>query len=339
LKISLYSNEHDRRLKLDNTKFYLPSSTGASLSFDPSERIPWGVKAVHAPRLWRISQGERVRIGVVDTGADYQHPDIRASLMTGINLVNRGTPPIDDNGHGTHIAGTIAASCRTDNGIRGTAPRAALFPIKAFDRDGSAYVSDIILAIEWCIAERMDIINMSFGTSEYSAAMVQAVKAAHRKGIFIVASSGNNGKPNSCDYPARLPQTIAVGAINKQNKIAAFSNRGKAVDIYAPGEAIYSSWPDHRYHVLNGTSMAAAHVSGVAALLLAAKPRMKLSRLKRLLIDSAAPIVPSVPSSTAGRLDAARVWAVITGRTKKLPSKKKVKKKSAHNRVTRKSER
>src|SRR5690606_11523641 len=156
--------------------------------------------------------------------ADYAHPDIRHALRKGVNILNQQLSAADDNGDGTHIAGTIAAcSSRvgTAAGIRGVAPKAQLYPVKAFDKEGSAYVSDIILAIHWCIENRIDIINMSFGMSDYSPSLFQAVKAAYRRNVIIVASAGNNGKSDAVDYPAQMPHTIAVGAVNKRRQIAA----------------------------------------------------------------------------------------------------------------------
>ena len=308
--LDLFSIESDQQLRID-AKFYLPHTSKTALSFDPAQKVPWGVVATRAPKLWNKSKGNRIRIGVVDTGADYSHPDIRPSLMKGINIIHPQLSASDDNGHGTHIAGTIAASCARKSavGIRGVAPKSDLFPVKAFDHEGSAYVSDIILAIQWCIANHMDIINMSFGMTEYSPSLYQAVKSAYTHNVVIVASSGNNGKSNAVDYPAKMPYTIAVGALNKRGQIAAFSNRGKEVDIYAPGEAIYSTWPGNRYNELNGTSMAAAHVSGVIALLLARKPRLTYNRIKRAITASAFPISTGTKQkSRPGRLDAVRAW-------------------------------
>lgn len=290
-------------------RIFLPSSNKTSLTYDSKQRIPWGVAAVQAPQVWKYAKGKGVRIGIVDTGADYEHPDIKHSLRKGVNLLHRLSPAVDDNGHGTHIAGIIAASCKT--GIYGTAPNAQLYPVKAFDSDGSAYISDILLAIHWCIANHMHIINMSFGMSEYNAALLQAVKAANRQGILIIASSGNNGHASRIDYPARFPQVIAVGAINKRGGIAAFSNRGQHVDIYAPGESIYSTWPDERYNELNGTSMATAHVSGALALLMAKRPRTSHHKLKTVLIASSIPF-DGTKSSSAGKLNIVRAFRMLT---------------------------
>ncbi|WP_237088833.1 S8 family peptidase [Paenibacillus larvae] len=213
---------------------------------------------------------------------DYSHPDLRQSISRGINLVHRQALPHDDNGHGTHIAGTIAASS-THSGILGVAPKARIHPVKAFDHNGSAYVSDIIAGIDWCVQQNLDIINMSFGMKTYSKSLEQAVLNAYNSGKIIVASSGNDGKKATIDYPAQLSHVISVGAITSNNKVASFSNRSNLIDIYAPGEKIYSAWLGGKYNELSGTSMATAHVSGVIALILAIKPDLKLMAVKKLL--------------------------------------------------------
>jgi subtilisin len=252
-------------------------------------RIPWGVRHIRAPDIWSRSTGKRVKIGVVDTGIDYYHPDLRGRISRGINLIHRSMLPHDDNGHGTHIAGTIAAS-NGQNGMLGVSPGALIYPIKAFDHNGTAYVSDIIAGIDWCVRNRMNIINMSFGMRQYSSALHDAVRRAHQAGIVIVASSGNDGKRTMVDYPARLPQTISVGAITRSNAVAAFSNKGKDIDIYAPGDKIHSTWLSGKYNELSGTSMATSHVSGTIALLLESKPSLTPNELKTILKDSASPV-------------------------------------------------
>lgn len=251
--------------------------------------IPWGVRQIKAPQAWGTTTGYRVHIGVIDTGADYRHPDLRQSLMRGVNFVHRGMPPHDDNGHGTHIAGTIAAANQM-YGIIGVAPRALIHPVKSFDENGAAYVSDIIHGIEWCVRNGMHIINMSFGMKSRSKSLLQAVTQAYQSGVTVVASSGNDAKRKSIDYPARYPQTISVGATDRSRRIAPFSNRGQFVDIYAPGEKIVSSWVKGKYHEMSGTSMATSHISGAIALLLAVRPRLKPGEIKALLRRTANPI-------------------------------------------------
>ncbi|MBD0381941.1 S8 family peptidase [Paenibacillus sedimenti] len=250
--------------------------------FAGSQTIPWGVNQIDAPEAWGKSVGQSVRIGVIDTGIDYNHPDLRTSIARGVNLLNRSMLPYDDNGHGTHIAGTIAATGR-HTGIVGVAPRAIIHPVKAFDYNGSAYVSDIIAGIDWCVQNDLDVINMSFGMKTYNRSLEQAVMNAYFKGKVIVASSGNDGKRKTVDYPARFPQVVSVGATTRLGKIAPFSNRGKQIDVYAPGERIYSSWLHGKYNELSGTSMATAHVSGVIALMLSIKPSLGPLQIKNIL--------------------------------------------------------
>ncbi|ULO07464.1 S8 family peptidase [Paenibacillus sp. 19GGS1-52] len=251
--------------------------------------MPWGVKAIHAPQAWSRSTGVHVKIGVIDTGADYRHPDLRHSLASGVNLLHRGMLPLDDNGHGTHIAGTLAAAGGT-RGMMGVAPRALLYPVKAFDHSGSAYVSDIVLGIDWCVQNRIDIINMSFGMKTRSKALHDVVIKAYRAGIAIVASSGNDGKRGG-DYPARYPETIAVGAVDKRHRVASFSNRGPYIDVYGPGESIPSCWLREGYKEMSGTSMATSHVTGAAALLLGLRPELTPRELKLLLRRSSSPVL------------------------------------------------
>jgi subtilisin len=155
--------------------------------------------------------------------------------------------------------------------------------VKAFDHQGGAFVSDIISGIDWCVNNDVDIINMSFGMKTYSKALEAAVLSAYRAGIIVVASSGNEGKQAEVDYPARLRHVIAVGATTRKGGIAAFSNVGKQIDIYAPGEKVYSTWLRGNYNELSGTSMATSHVTGVIALMLSRKPDLKTLRIKSLL--------------------------------------------------------
>lgn len=250
--------------------------------------LPWGVKAIHAPQAWSKSTGVHVKIGVIDTGVDFRHPDLRHALASGVNLLHRGMLPLDDNGHGTHIAGTLAAAGGT-RGMMGVAPRALLYPVKAFDHNGSAYVSDIVLGIDWCVQNKIDLINMSFGMKTRSKALHDVVIKAYRAGVAIIASSGNDGKRGG-DYPARYPETIAVGALDRRQRVAAFSNRGPYIDVYGPGESVTSCWLREGYKEMSGTSMATSHVTGAAALLLALRPSLSPRELKLLLRRTAMPV-------------------------------------------------
>lgn len=268
--------------------------------------IPWGVKLIQAPLAWNRTTGYRVKVGVIDTGVDFGHPDLRHSLERGINLLHRMALPQDDNGHGTHISGTIAAANELQ-GMIGVAPRATIYPIKAFDHNGSAFVSDIILGIEWCVRNQINVVNMSFGMKTRSRSLLNAVNYAYRSGVLIVASSGNDGRIGDIDYPARYNQTIAVGATNRQRKIASFTNRSRLVDIFAPGDQIASAWLRGKHREMSGTSMATSHVTGAVALLLALKPNLTPAQIKTIIKKSAKPLRNSKAPRLAGELNIMRM--------------------------------
>lgn len=299
--------------------------SGGSLSGGPYIRtkafIPWGVRHIQAPQAWKKSTGREIRIGVIDTGIDYSHPDLQASIGGGINLIHRHILPIDDNGHGTHISGTIAASAK--QGMTGIAPFATIYAVKAFDHNGTSYVTDIVKGIDWCVRNRLHIINMSFGMKTRSAALEAAVRNASREGIVIVASSGNEGKKGIIDYPARFDCTIAVGATTRDKRIAAFTNRGAKIDIYAPGERIVSTWLNSKYHELSGTSMATSHVSGVIALMMALKPRSNMKQLIASLQRTAFPITSKAKKSGfLGEVNANRAIKDISRKKASLNKRK-----------------
>lgn len=268
--------------------------------------IPWGVNHIQAPQAWSRTTGYRVKVGVIDTGVDFNHPDLRHSLTRGINLLNRMSLPQDDNGHGTHISGTIAAANELQ-GMIGVAPRSMIYPVKAFDHNGTAYVSDIILGIEWCVRNQVDVVNMSFGMKTKSKALLAAVNNAYRSGILIVASSGNDGHFGEIDYPARYSKTIAVGATNQTNRVASFTNRSNLIDIYAPGDKIVSAWLRGKHREMSGTSMATSHVTGAIALLLALKPGITPAQIKAVIKDSAKPLRKRKALRKAGELNVMRM--------------------------------
>lgn len=270
--------------------------------------IPWGVSRIRAPEVWNRTTGYGVRIGVIDTGVDFSHPDLRQSLQRGINLLHRTMPPYDDNGHGTHITGTIAAANRMQ-GMIGVAPRALVYPVKAFDYSGTAFVSDIILAIDWCVRNRIQVVNMSFGMDHRSRSLESAVANAWRSGVLVVASAGNDGKRGAVDFPARSGHAIAVGALSRRGRVASFTNRSRQIDIYAPGERIYSSWPRGQRRVMSGTSMAASHVTGAVALLLAYRPGLTPAEIKEILRGSTVPLRGEKAPKRTGEIDVLRMLA------------------------------
>lgn len=262
------------------------------------KNIPWGIRKVNAPKVWTTTQGNGIRVAVLDTGIS-RHPDLQAS--GGFNTINR-KKAIDDNGHGTHVAGIIGA-LRNSFGVVGIAPKVKLFAVKALDRNGEGYISDIIEGIEWCMRHNIRVINMSLGMSDRSEALHDIIKKAHKRGIVMVASNGNSGmESGQVDYPARFPETIAVAAATANNQIADFSSRGPGVDIAAPGDDIRSTYLHSQYRKLDGTSMAAPHVTGAVALLLRLRPGLTPNEVQSILQKTAVPLKGSAENDQGAGL-------------------------------------
>ncbi|SIQ49936.1 minor extracellular protease Epr [Paenibacillus sp. RU4T] len=242
-----------------------PGSRQGSLAL-----LPWNIRQAGAPAAWIRTLGGGVRLAVIDTGSG-PHPDL--SIRGGVNVIG-GASYRDDNGHGTHVAG-IAAGKGRSGGPPGVAPAVSLYAVKALDADGYGNLSDIIEAIDWCIAKRMHVVNMSFGVPPgyRSKALRGVIRRAGRSGIVLVAAAGNMGRNSGgLDLPAAYPETIAVAASTKKGRIASFSSRGKGLGLTAPGDRIRSAWLNGKYAVESGTSMSCPHVAGGAALLLSAHP-------------------------------------------------------------------
>jgi subtilisin family serine protease len=256
----------------------------SSVHNQPVSHVPWNIQAVHAPAVWSQSMGEGIRVGVLDTGIAYSHPALRGHVAGGYNIIAGNRNFMDDNGHGTHVSGIIAA--RRSGGLYGVSPGVALYGIKAMDRDGNGRISDVIRGIEWAIDHNIQVLNMSLGSSSYNAALEHATRKAHQKGMILVASAGNNGeRGGTIDYPARFPWVISVGAVDRDMKRAAFSSTGGRIDIMAPGVDIRSAWKGGGYKVESGTSMSAPHVSGGAALILSRNSGMNSVRAQRYLVQ------------------------------------------------------
>ena len=286
-KINVYNAE------LDENALHILKSDTEIKSIEPdynvhsqSDDVPWGIENIHATNVQNSGlYGNGVKVAVFDTGIS-PHQDL--SLNSGISFVEGVTSTIDDNGHGTHVAGTIAAQIN-QKGILGAAPGVQLYPVKVLNSNGSGSYSSIISAIDWAVDNNINIINMSFGSTSYSVALESAIKLAYDNNILIVASAGNNGvqQGDSMTYPAKFKEVIAVGAVDEQNNRASFSSAGTEMDLVAPGVNIYSTQKDGTYGIKSGTSMAAPHVAGVAALLWSKNLKLSNSTISGLLDLSA----------------------------------------------------
>lgn len=249
----------------------------------PAQSLPWGVEYVNAPRAWLFTRGAGVKVGVIDTGVDLGHPDLKRRIAGGYNVLKPGRDPVDDNGHGTHVAGTIGAE---DNGIGvvGVAPKAGIYAIKALDRYGIGFLSDLIEGLQWCIRNGMQVVNLSLGTNEDNHTFREAVRRAWQAGLTVVAAAGNNGPADgTVEYPGRYQEVICVSAIGTDGRLARFASRGPEVAVIAPGVDVVSAWPGGGYRSLSGTSMAAPHVAGVAALLKAMRPGLSPGEVRQRL--------------------------------------------------------
>ncbi len=229
-----------------------------------TQTTPWGISAVHAPDTWIVTRGDHVNVAVLDTGIDYNHADLQGRYVGGYNFVAvpNTADPKDDNGHGTHVAGIIAAD---DNalGVVGVAPNANIWSVKILDKDGSGSTPSIAAGINWVISKKAEIggnwiINMSLGipactstkttdcASAPPLAMVTACQKAADAGVLIFAAAGNEsstGAPAPVGYPAAISTVVAVGAIDALQNVASFSDQGPEVAMVAPGVFDKSTWP------------------------------------------------------------------------------------------------
>ena len=234
----------------------------------PAEELPCGVDRIDADLAWATTKGLAIKVAILDTGIDLDHLDLQANIKGNVNTINPSKSGNDDNGHGTHVAGTVAA---VDNeiGVIGTGPEIYLYAVKVLDRTGSGWLSDLIEGLDWCINNKMKVVNMSLGSSSDNQSFHDAIIKTYQAGITQVAAAGNNGASGGAiTYPAKYDETIAVSAIDKYDQLASFSSYGPEIDLTAPGVDINSTYNNGYYKVLSGTSMACPHVTGTAALVL-----------------------------------------------------------------------
>lgn len=231
-----------------------------------AQTLPWGIDRVDADLVWPTgNNADPIKVAIIDTGISLSHPDLAANIKGGVNTINPNKNANDDNGHGSHVAGTAAALNNTV-GVVGVGPLIDLYAVKVLNRNGSGFLSDVIEGIQWAVTNGMKVTNMSLGTSSNIQSFHDAVIAANNAGLVQVAAAGNSG--GAVSFPAAYAEVIAVSATDSNNALASFSSRGPEVDLAAPGVSIYSTYKGTSYATLSGTSMASPHVAGSAALVL-----------------------------------------------------------------------
>jgi subtilisin family serine protease len=315
---------------------------------DPGFRLQWGLRDpqkkrsaaradIRAAGAWDVTTGGPVTVAVADTGIDYGHPDLAGNVwrnpgevpgngidddhngfvddVNGYDFANGDTTPLDDSGHGTHVAGIIGARGDNKRGTTGVDWKVRLMPVKFLDANGEGDTAGAAKAIDYAVANGARVINASWSVPVQSEALAFAIQNAARRGVLIVAAAGNQGKPSSAspEFPASydLPNVISVAATDQRGRLAGFSNYGHRIDLAAPGDSIYSTVPaginPRGYDYYSGTSMAAPFVTGAAALYLARYPQSSVARMRGALLRT----VDRLPSlrhktRTGGRLDVRR---------------------------------
>ncbi len=237
-----------------------------------TQTIDYGVRRIGS--FAGSSRGEGVVVCVSDTGIDLVHPDLRGNIIANFNTIDPNKSGQDDNRHGTHVAGTIAA-LNNSIGVVGVAPKAKLIAAKGLAANGSGNASDLVETIDGCVSRGAHVINMSWGGDSPTPIIEDALQRAAAAGVVLIAAAGNSSTQTTIapvGYPARYPTVIAVSAVDSTDRVAVFSNQGSEIAFAAPGVGILSTLLNGTYGPLSGTSMASPHVAGVVGLYLSKNP-------------------------------------------------------------------
>jgi subtilisin family serine protease len=239
----------------------------------------WEILKMNIPEAWKNSEGEGVVCAVLDTGCDLSHDDLKNNLLQGKNCIEKNSSPIDRAGHGTHVSSTIAAS-NNHCGMVGVAPRTKIVPVKVLNDNGNGSVGSIVEGLYWSADHSsVNFITMSLGSSGSHPEIEKAINYANQKGKIIFCAAGNSGPNTDIMYPAKYPNTIAIGAIDENLKRTSFSCSGESLDFLAPGHEIMGCTPNNSYSKMSGTSMSNPFAVGIASLLLSYNLKAKKYKL------------------------------------------------------------
>ncbi|UCZ54269.1 S8 family serine peptidase [Bacillus shivajii] len=275
----------DVRYVTENMKMHVLEEAVVSgdVSVSMHDNQEWHYEMINAPQAWDITTGSNnVRMAVLDTGIDSSHPNLSNLVDTSLGRSFVGGDAEDRQGHGTHVAGTIASY----GSVSGVMQEASLVSVKVLDDNGSGTLYGIQEGILYAADINSDVMNMSLGGGGYNQGMDDAVQTAVNAGTIVVAASGNDSSSN-ISYPAAYSGSIAVGSVTSSGTRSSFSNYGDGLELMAPGSDIYSTYPNGQYATLSGTSMASPHVAGVAGLMRAVNPDITVSEARSILQDTA----------------------------------------------------
>jgi subtilisin family serine protease len=302
------------RIAQPNYRFALQQTKRVAV---PDRAAQYSLTKLRVPEAHQLATGSRVLVAVIDGGVDTTHPEIAHAVAENFDAADSKTPP---SRHGTAMAGAIAAQAR----LVGVAPAARILAIRSFVQTPNGYESTsfaILRGIDWAVARGARVINMSFA-GPFDPEIARSLTAAAKKGVLLVAAAGNAGPQSAPLYPAAHPDVIAVTAVDSRDEISSFAVRGSHIAIAAPGVEVVGPAPGATYQLSTGTSVAAAQVSGVAALLIELRPSLKPKAIRRLLLSTARDLgAPGRDDAYgAGLVDAYRAAAAITA-TARAPAR------------------
>ena len=283
-----------------------PTASAATTN-DTDRSRQWALDQAGFESAWDLADGTGVTVAVVDTGVQASHPDLAGQVLAGYRFFHSGSTPnsapmspaYDDNGHGTHVAGIIAAVANNTRGIAGGAPGACILPVKVLNASGSGWDSDVARGIDWAVTNGAKVINLSLGSGSPGATDV-AVDNAVANDVMVFAAAGNGGAGAAPEYPGANANAIAVASVTSALARSSFSTTGSYVDIAAPGSGIWSTYPTSGYASLSGTSMATPYAAATGALIRSRFPAWTVAQVRQRLLDTANDLGATGPDDEYG---------------------------------------
>jgi subtilisin family serine protease len=271
------------------------TSTATTVSTDPMRVQQWALDKANFESVWPTTNGAGITVAVVDTGVQADHPDLEGQVLPGYQKWTDGTgtsfdgpmdPSFDNNGHGTHVAGIIAALADNSVGVAGAAPGVKILPVKVLNASGSGWDADVAAGIDWAVSNGANVINLSLGGGQ-SPTIGAAIDNAVANNVMVFAAGGNGGVGASPSYPGAEPNAIGVASVDQSLARSSYSTTGSYIDVAAPGRAVLSTYLSSGYTTLSGTSMATPYAAAAGALLRAEHPTWNVAQVRDRLLTTA----------------------------------------------------